>query len=214
MPKSLIVLLGVFFITSSFSTAQTVSFTGTAMVSPSSASNPLGFSAGQVGVFINNDNLSLWSGFAGTGKINSGQSLTSSATYTPVGTTDAFTYLANNAVTGTTTFSLSGGIPSILLTGGVSTGDQYAVIVFNSSTTTTIAGDSYRIFRASDWLMPASGASIGYGLTPNSATYQQLRDTSYLIESGTVVPEPSTYALLAMSGLALGGYVLRRRRRA
>ena len=28
------------------------------------------------------------------------------------------------------------------------------------------------------------------------------------------VPEPSTYALLAMSGIALGGYVMRRRRRA
>jgi hypothetical protein len=28
------------------------------------------------------------------------------------------------------------------------------------------------------------------------------------------VPEPSTYALLAMSGLALGGYAMRRRRRA
>jgi len=29
-----------------------------------------------------------------------------------------------------------------------------------------------------------------------------------------VVPEPSTYALLAMSGMAFGGYVVRRRRRA
>lgn len=184
------------------------------MVSPSSSANPLGFSAGQVGVFINNDNLSLWSGFAGTGKINSGLSLTSSATYTPVGTSDVFTFLGSNAVTGTTTFSLSGGIPSISLTGGVSTSDQYAVIVFNSSTTTTVAGDTYRIFRASDWLIPAAGASIGYGTTPNATTYQQIRDTSYVIATGTVVPEPSTYALLALSGLALGGYALRRRRRA
>jgi hypothetical protein len=30
----------------------------------------------------------------------------------------------------------------------------------------------------------------------------------------TAVPEPSTYALLALSGLAFGGYIIRRRRRA
>ena len=34
------------------------------------------------------------------------------------------------------------------------------------------------------------------------------------VEAIATVPEPSTYALLAMSGLALGGYVVRRRRRA
>lgn len=34
------------------------------------------------------------------------------------------------------------------------------------------------------------------------------------ISTVAVVPEPSTYALLALSGLALGGYAMRRRRRA
>jgi hypothetical protein len=193
--------------------AQTVSFTGTALVSQSSASNPLNLAAGQVGVFINNDNLSLWSGFNGPEKIGSGLSLTSSATYTPIGTSDSFTFLGSNTVSGTTNFSLSGGIPSIALTGGVSTTDQYSVVVFNLSTTVTLPGDTYRIFRASDWLIPAGGSSIGYSTTPSAAAYQQIRTTGFEIATGTVVPEPSTYALLSLAGIALGGYAVRRRRR-
>jgi hypothetical protein len=194
--------------------AQTVSFTGTALVSQSSAGNPLNLSAGQIGVFINNDDLSSWLGFNGSQTIGAGLSLLSSATYTPVGTTDSFTFLGSNAVSGTSNFSLSGGIPSIALTGGVSTGDQYAVIVFNQSATLTLAGDTFRVFRASDWLIPSGGSSIGYSTTPSAAAYQQIRTDDFVIASGTVVPEPSTYALLSLAGLALGGYALRRRRRA
>ncbi|MGA0176789.1 MAG: PEP-CTERM sorting domain-containing protein [Chthoniobacterales bacterium] len=203
------------------SSHATVSFSGTSMVSTAAAGNPLSLSAGQVGIFLNNNDATAWSAFSGA-KIGSGLSLFDSATFTPIGTTDAYTFLASNTSSGTTTFSLSGGFTATLA-GGVSAGDQFAVMVFNSSTTTTIPGDTYRIFRGTQaslalggWFIPTDGSAIGY--TTNSANFgasvQQIRDTSWIVASGTVVPEPSTYALLAMSGIALGGYVIRRRRRA
>ena len=55
-------------------------------------------------------------------------------------------------------------------------------------------------------------SSVGsFTFTWNPGSAESINST---ISTVAVVPEPSTYALLALSGLALGGYAMRRRRRA
>jgi hypothetical protein len=185
-----------------------VTFTGTAMVS-SSTGNPLGLTTGQVGIWLNKDDAStLWSTLIGTGKIGSGLTLTSDSTYDA----SIFTVMGSTTVTGTTTKSLSGGIPSVGLVNGITALDQYAVLVFAASTTTTIAGDTYNIWRASDWVIPSDGNTIGYSTTPSAANYTQIRDAGSLLGSGTVViPEPSSASLLALGVAGLVALRVRRK---
>ncbi|MFM8719191.1 MAG: PEP-CTERM sorting domain-containing protein, partial [Chthoniobacterales bacterium] len=90
---------------------------------------------------------------------------------------------------------------------------KYATTLFDwasftgLSSTVTVAVNSAGAVPGFEWnnIIGWTWDSGGSGGTIN-ATITEL--------TATAVPEPSTYALLALSGLAIGGYAMRRRRRA
>jgi len=94
----------------------------------------------------------------------------------------------------------SGGI-NYNLTGNIAQGNEIGVLVFNTSTTSTIGGDAYDIY-TNDWFVPADGAN---GSLTGGGPFQ-----GAAFGSSTVVPEPSSYALLG--GLLALGFVMLRRR--
>jgi len=173
-----------------------VSFGGTALL------NAPSLAAGDVGVLLNDDG---GVGFAAlTNNIQPGLSLTSSSTYS--GSWGSFSVLGSNTAANVFgSISLSGGA-SFSLTGGIATSDSFAYVVYSGSTTTTVAGDPVLIWTAPNWQIPSDGASLTW-----PANFTQITSSSSPAVTTSVVPEPSTYALLALGGLALGAYRLRRR---
>lgn len=119
------------------------------------------------------------------------------------GTLSSYEIAGSNAVIGGSGSEFIFGIGSITVTADA--GDGFGLLVFDSSTTSTQAGDSFTIFTDASWVLPAAGASVTFGgdAQPNTLTSGGL--------AGTVVPEPSACALIS-GVLGLGWVMLRRRK--
>ena len=151
------------------------------------------------GVFVASDSESFddspGSSLFRDGYILPGQSFTAGSTfgnYTVLGTSSTINAAGANSV-------LSAGI-TYELGGNIATGNEIGVLVFENSTTSYVAGDTYLLY-TNNWLIPADGVNSGLQVGPF---------TGAAALSGTVVPEPSSYALLG-GLLALACVMLRRR---
>jgi hypothetical protein len=174
----------------SFATAGTT-ISGTALL------NATGLSGGQTGVFvIDTDGSGFGSFTLDPGTVNDASFYGSS--FSVLGTKTAA------SVFGST--SLASGLEA-LYTGGVSNGDAFAIVAWDNITAS--AGDTYSFWTDASWTLPAdTGATINFNSSGDAGTFLQL--TGAASGTGTVVPEPSSYALLG-GLLALGCVMLRRR---
>jgi hypothetical protein len=174
------------------SSAQaTVSLTGTALL------NAPGLSAGQEYALLVDK---AGDGFGALSSVGAGLSIAGSATY---GSNYELISSGSASLLGGTFSVLTLNATGINLTAGVDANDSFGVLVFGTSTGTTTAADSFSIWTAANWLLPNDGSTI-----TAPADFDQISTAAPF--SGTVVPEPSSFALLAgCFGLA---WVMVRRR--
>lgn len=137
------------------------------------------------------------------GSLDSGLNTANAATYGPgyevLDTSNIQTNILGNEFLG---FSVTNYVYDTGTPGALAEGDEFAVLVFSTDATTTELGQTYRLFTDNTWLMPADPGTYGSS-DFNTAT----SDSTF---GGTVVPEPSAFALLAgCFGLA---WVMVRRR--
>lgn len=134
--------------------------------------------------------------------IDAGLSFTTGTAWSLGGNT--YTVLGSNSIiTNSGSGVFSSGSATYDLSTDVATGNEIGMLVFLASSGSTSSGDTFRIYTG-DWLVPADGTN--QGVTGSTAPY-----TGAAAGAGTVVPEPSTYAMIA--GMLALGYVMVRRRR-
>jgi hypothetical protein len=186
------------------SSHSAISFSGTAMQS----ANTNVIASTSVGVLISLDSGSDWSNIA---QVTPGTAFTTGSEFTINTTT--FTVFGRN--TATALRSVPGNAANFSFTGAMSGNDQFAILLFpNAAQANSVsAGTSLTLWRSSNWALPAvdnSGSTFNFAASGGAFT--TVLNSAAATESFTVVPEPSTYALLGLAGLALAGYAVRRRR--
>jgi hypothetical protein len=141
---------------------------------------------------------------------DAGGALLFPSSFSPVDFTTLNNYAGNPAnllltLTGFVTTS-PGGAFTISLEDGLGNVSATPFLWSAFTTTSSTVTNSVTLVSGFQW-NNVVGWTLDAGGTGNAvnATYTSLQ--------ATAVPEPSTYALLAMGGVALGGYIVRRRRR-
>lgn len=156
----------------------------------------------------------IWTYNSGTSTVSGNDSagaLLYPSSFSPVNLTLVDANPANLAIaiTGFVTTAPPGAFTISLEDGNISSLDSITTFSWSSfgtssSTVTVSIGTlpvGFQWTNVVNWNLNAGGSG-----DPVNATFTKL--------AVTAVPEPSTYALLAISGVAFGGYVIRRRRRA
>jgi hypothetical protein len=204
-----IMLSAIIVAASSYYSSAAVSFSGTAL------NGTPGLAAGNYGVLLS---LTAGTDWLSLTNVTIGTTFTTGATYTYGGS--SFTAFRTNAATSFAgTASLTGTLSSISYSSfsNVANGQQFAYLILPNATAATggvTNGTTLSLWRGANWLLPTDPPGGNFTFAASGGTFSQLTSASSSLNTWTVVPEPSTYALLAMSGIALAGYVIRRRRRA